>query len=200
MPGFVEGAPRRRQCKVGRMERWRSALRQAVRTAGRHPLLAGAVVLTLGLGIGVNTMLFSVMHAVLLRPLPFRDPSRLLVVWEQDPTRDGHLHEVSFPDFRDWRAQTRSFADMAAMGSINWGSSLRHGGEKLGVSYRAVSASFFETLGVRPLLGRGLLPEDDEPRVEPRVPLPIKLQDPLELRYGCPSWRRSARRMSTRPW
>ena len=116
------------------------------------------------LGIGATTTIFSVLHAVVLRPFPFERQDELVMIWEQDES--ARLLEVSFPNYRDWRRQAQSFADMAAIGSVNWSFTTTINGEPESVSYAAVSTSFFETLGVRPLLGRTFLSDEDEPDAE----------------------------------
>ena len=147
---------------------WLSDLRHSLRTLRREPLSSFAIVLTLGLGLGVNAAVFSFVEAVLLRPLPAHEPERLVVLWESDLSRRGDLIEVSLPNFLDWRRDARELEEMAAMGTHDWGYVLLGEGEPARVPYRAVSASFFDTLRVAPLLGRTFLPEDDTPGA-PRV-------------------------------
>jgi len=110
----------------------------------------------------MNLAVFSVVKTVVLRLFPFADQERLVIIWEQDTSRDSYLHEVSYPNFLDWHAQSESFAEMAAMGSTFWG---RHRfvreDRPLSGAHRAVSHSFFDTLGVPAALGRTFLPEDD---------------------------------------
>jgi predicted permease len=137
--------------------------RQALRRLVRRPGLTMAVILILGLGIGVSTAVFSVVRRVLMRPIPVAELGRLVVAWETDPSQVGSLVEVSYPYFLDWRAQSRSFEDLAAFGSVNWSYEFEGPPRREGVSAAFVSASFFDTLRVRPLLGRSFLPEEDEP-------------------------------------
>lgn len=92
-----------------------SDLRLACRALTRHRALSAAAVLTLAVGIGSTTPIFSAADAVLLRPLPFRDQDRLVVMWETDLRRDAKLIELSHRDFSDWRAQSTRFEAMAAM-------------------------------------------------------------------------------------
>jgi putative ABC transport system permease protein len=125
--------------------------------------LTAAIVLILALGIGVSTAVFSVVRRVLLHPIPVAPLGRFIVAWEIDPAREGSLIEVSFPYFQDWRAQNRSFEDMAAYGSVNWSHEFRGPPARETVSASFVSASFFDTLRARPLLGRTFLPHEDEP-------------------------------------
>lgn len=147
---------------------WRE-IRYAARALGRDPALSAVAVLTLALGLGVNTAVFSVVDAVLLRPLPVTNQERLAVFWEQELQRGNDLLEVSLPDFKDWRARNHGFENMSAFVSINWGAMLRdaHGTDR--VSYRATSASFFETLGARAALGRTFDADADDPAAAPVV-------------------------------
>jgi len=87
-------------------------LRQAIRSLRRRPAFALAAILTVALGVGANTAVYRVIYAVLLRPLPFRDPQRLMQLWESTPVLPQL--QVAVPDFDDWRNQTHSFAQMAA--------------------------------------------------------------------------------------
>ena len=82
-------------------------MRSAVRSLRRRPAFALAAILTVALGVGANTALFSVIYAVLIQPLPFRDPGKLVRIWETHPALPQL--QVTAPDFRDWRSQTRSF-------------------------------------------------------------------------------------------
>jgi predicted permease len=139
--------------------------REALLRLRRAPGLGAAAGLMLALGIGASTAMFSVVDAVLLRGLPFSAPERLLVMWERDLEGTHPLVEVSYPHFLDWRAGAASFEDLAVFGSNNWGLEARprEGGERYRITYSAVSASFFETLGAKPRLGRTFRAEDDEP-------------------------------------
>src|SRR5215213_10559748 len=81
-------------------------VRYAVRTLLRQPGFAAVAVVTLALGIGANTAIFSVIDAALLRSLPYREPGRLVHLWETKRSRDFEQREASYPDFQDWRAQS----------------------------------------------------------------------------------------------
>ena len=141
---------------------------EACRALRREPAVASTVVLMLGAAIGASVVAFAVLNALFIRPLRVRDPQRLVVLWEEDLAQDRHLMEVSFRNFLDWRARSTSFENMAAVGSHDWTLVLLAEGEPARISYRAVAASFFDTLGAEPLLGRTFVPEDDEPGA-PRV-------------------------------
>jgi putative ABC transport system permease protein len=128
-----------------------------------RPGLTAAIILILALGIGTSTAIFSVVGRVLVRPIPVAELNRLVVAWEIDPSRAGSLIEVSFPYFRDWRVQSRSFEDLAAFGSVNWSYEFKGPPARETVPAAFVSASFFDTLRTRPLLGRTFRPHEDEP-------------------------------------
>jgi putative ABC transport system permease protein len=136
-------------------------LRQALRRLARRPVATAVAVLTLAVGIGMTTAIFSVAHAVVLRPLPYAQPDRLVLVWQADRDRGQPFVEMSYPTFRDWRASRAVFEDLAGFPSTNQGFVLSGRGEPAGVSARLVSASFFDVLGVPPALGRVLQKEDD---------------------------------------
>src|SRR5829696_7035596 len=89
-------------------------VRYAVRTLARQPGFAAVAVLTLALGIGANTAIFSVIDATLLRSLPYREPGRLVHLWETKRSRDFEQREASYPDFQDWRAQGSEVFEGAA--------------------------------------------------------------------------------------
>ena len=137
-------------------------LRYALRQLIKSPGFTFVAVLTLALGIGANSAIFSVIDAVLLRSLPFPNPDRLTMVWGTAPQHPGEDKQVhSFPDFRDLRAQNHTFAAMSAYtgASAIWGT----GENSEDVPGLAATSDIFDVLGVRPLLGRGFGPEDDKP-------------------------------------
>ena len=131
-------------------------LRYSVRRLRAHPGFTAVSILTLALGIGASTAIFSVVDAVLLRPLPYPDPQKLVRVWEQAP--DGHRMNIGGPNFDDFRAQNNTFASLAVYGY--WLSSVSSGGEPARINIAAVSSDFFKTLGVEPLRGRTFAPEE----------------------------------------
>jgi putative ABC transport system permease protein len=139
-------------------------LRYALRTLGRWPGFTAVVVLTLALGIGGNAAIFSVVNAVLLRPLPYADPDRLVFVFGT-PT-DGDSAKVgsssSYPDFADFRARSRSFSQLAAF-SVRQTTVTGKAFEPSIVSGAPITANLFPMLGVSPLLGRSFLAEEDKP-------------------------------------
>jgi predicted permease len=135
-------------------------LRYALRVLRKNPAFASASVLVLALGIGANTAIFSVANAVLLRPLPFPEPARIVRLWDTYGT-PGNYGPVSYPNFEDWRAWNHSFSDMAVFAER--GFVLTGAGAATPLQAVAASASFFDVLGVQPALGRKFLPEEDRP-------------------------------------
>ncbi len=138
-------------------------LRYGLRTLMKSPGFAFVAVLTLALGIGANTAIFSVVNGVLLRPLPYFEPERLVMVWADRPILQAQIGLEDFPvavaDFVDWRNQNQVFEQMAVMQPprIN----LTRGGEPESVIGLRASASLFPLLGARFAVGRGFLPEED---------------------------------------
>jgi putative ABC transport system permease protein len=139
---------------------WRD-LRYGARMLARSPGFTAVAVLALGLGIGANTAIFSAVHAVLLTPLPYHDPDRLVFVWE-DASHLGSPKDGAAPaNYFDWKAQNQVFADMAA---VVWRTADFTGdGPPEMVNGHDVLGNLFDVLGVRPLLGRTLTGADDAP-------------------------------------
>lgn len=150
-------------------------LRHALRLMRRRPGFSAVVVLTLALGIGANTAIFSLINAVLLRPLPYRDPGRLAMLWTDDQAHDDHEGRVALVNFRDWKAQNHSFQDMTVFSGQTF--MLGSDGSPERLRSARVPANFFPLLGVEPILGR-VFSTDEEKRGE-RV---------LVLSYGL--WQR----------
>jgi len=136
-------------------------LRQALQRLRRRPVATAIAILTLAVGIGATTAIFSVAHAVILRPLPYAHPERLVLVSQRDRERGQPFVEMSYPTFRDWRADDTVFEDLAGFPSTNQGWVMAGQGEPTSVTGRLVSANFFDVLGVAPALGRTLRPDDD---------------------------------------
>ena len=137
----------------------------------KNPGFAIVAILTLALGIGADTAIFSVVNAVLLRPLPYRDASRLLIIRESN-ARVGEV-SVSYPDFLDWRQQSRSFAAMVAVHNV--GFNLSGVDKPESISGYGVSPEFLSMLGVQPILGRDFLPAEENAGTEPVVLLSYEL-------------------------
>ena len=129
-------------------------LRGAVRGFVRQPAFTLVAVLTLALGIGAAVAIFSVFHAVVLRPLPFHEPSRLVSIWEQNPERGWHQAQVAAANYLDWRESAESFTDMAAYNDWFDEKVLLQDGEPMVVLGSEVTGDFFEVLGVPPAEGR----------------------------------------------
>ena len=141
-------------------------LRYGFRMLLKSPGFTAVAVVTLALGIGANTAMFSVVDTALLRPLRYQEPDRLRLVWGKPA--DGSLNVVSAQDFADWRERNHSFEQMAA---IWWyGFDLR-GEPPVRVAGMKVSANFFQTFRVRPQLGRLFAPDEDQPGKAPVVVL-----------------------------
>ncbi len=139
-------------------------LRLALRQSFKNPAFTAVAVITLALGIGANTAIFSVVNAVLVRPLPFKDPDRLVRVWHTPPAKSFpgiDRFSVSAANYIDWQRENHVFDQMG----IYSGRLLTLTGvaEPEQVIACTVSAGFFETLGVTPMLGRVFLPEEDRP-------------------------------------
>jgi putative ABC transport system permease protein len=144
------------------------SLTYAVRALLQERGFTAAAVLMLAIGIGANTAMFSIVRAVLLRPMGFHDPDGIVMVWPSNVQRSHAVGELSFGDYRDLQRRASSFARVAIIGSVNWWGTFRVGdGEPFGASMSAVSATFFDTLGARPLLGRTFRLEEDDPTSPP---------------------------------
>jgi putative ABC transport system permease protein len=136
-------------------------LRYGVRMLLKNPGFTVVAVLALALGIGANTAIFSVVNAVLLRPLPFADADRLIWITAVNPAQGITDSNVSPPDFADWKNQNQLFEDIAAF--VTGGAILSGSAEPERVPAADVTASFFSVLGVNPALGRNFLAEEDRP-------------------------------------
>ncbi|HZE69980.1 MAG TPA: ABC transporter permease [Pyrinomonadaceae bacterium] len=154
-------------------------IRYGVRSLVKHPGFTAVAVITLALGIGANTAIFSVVNAVLLRPLSFKNPERLVMLWEEASFAGFPRNTPAAANYADWKALSHSFEDMAAIDEQNF--SLTADGEPEYVSARGVTANFFPLLGVQPLLGRAFLPEDDRPEANKVAILSYSL---WQSRYG----------------
>ncbi|HEX4952151.1 MAG TPA: ABC transporter permease [Thermoanaerobaculia bacterium] len=134
-------------------------LRSAFRSLAKRPATTALVVLILALGIGANTAMFSIVNAVLLRPLPFERPSELAMVWLDNRVEGWHRDITSYPNFLDWR-QNQSFEALAGYRPL--AVALTSGGEPIEVQAATVTANFFSTLGVPPARGRGFTAEEEQ--------------------------------------
>src|SRR5918996_1190907 len=136
----------------------RQDLQYSFRRLIKDPGFTLIAVATLGLGIGVNTAIFSVVNGVLLNPLPYPEPDRLVALYSR--TADGPRASSSYPNFLDWMRENRSFSDLAAFRPDDL--NLIGLGQPERVPAEMVSASFFRLLGVQPILGRTFLATDDQ--------------------------------------
>jgi putative ABC transport system permease protein len=136
-------------------------LRYGARMLLKNPGFTLIAVITLGLGIGANAAIFTVVNGALLRPLPYDDPDRLVMLWESDPRRNIDQQRVAPPNLVEWREQSHSFENIAYWtGNDEFNLVTADGVEKAKCAY--VTSSLFSTLRVRPWLGRSLLPEEDQ--------------------------------------
>jgi len=134
-------------------------LRYATRALRSSPGFMVVTVLTLALGIGANTAIFSLVYATLLRPLPYRDPGKLMSLGEsREQLSNIKISQVSYPDYLDWRKRVKSFSSIATYSGDAF--TLRVAEEPKNVFATQVSANFLSTLGVKPLLGRDLVDGD----------------------------------------
>lgn len=142
-------------------------LRHALQRIRQQPAFALTIMIVLTLATSALAVVLAVADAVIRRPLPYSEPERLAVVWEIGLEND--IVEVSHRNYVDWRSGAKSFTDLAAFGSVNWGQRLTGHGEPTEVPAAAVSASFFDVLGVPPQLGRVLRESDDHSKAAPVV-------------------------------
>lgn len=146
------------------MHNWLTDLCYGFRALRRSPSFALGAILVLALGIGANTVIFSIVNAALLRPLPFDDPSRLMQVWHVPPAKNFpglNLFSVSPANYLDWQRQSFSYEAMAVYG----GRSFSVGGKERpeAILAAAVAPEFFSVLRVRPMLGRTFSPDENAP-------------------------------------
>lgn len=135
--------------------------RYSARTLARSPGFCAVAALTLAVGIGANTAMFSVVNAMLLRPLPFPNRDRIVQIWATNPGKGWTRVPVSPLDFLDWRGQNQSFERLTA--ARFWFYSVAGQGNPEQLHGMRVSPGFFATLGVQPDLGRAFLPEEEQP-------------------------------------
>src|SRR5919106_1448864 len=135
-------------------------LLHSIRSLLRHPSFTAVAVITLMLAIGVNTTIFSVVNAVLLKALPFREPQQLVSV-HNNPAEEGGLPGIAAYQYLAWKEKNTTLYDLAAFSDNNF--NLTGDGEPERISCAQVTASLFTTLGVQPIRGRYFLPEEDKP-------------------------------------
>ncbi len=133
--------------------------RHAARALVRQPGLSLAAIVTLALGIGANVAIFSVVHSVLLRPLPFADADRLVLLYEKNPERGWTRAQVAGANYVDWQREVGSFVDVGAYDDWLDEVALIHDGEPTAVNAQRVTGNLFSVLGAQPIMGRAF--EDD---------------------------------------
>ena len=138
-------------------------IRYGIRMVAKSPGFAAIAILTLALGIGADTALFSVVNGVLLNPLPYRQPDRLVAIYAR--SKEFSHGSISYPNFLDWVRSQRSFSSLAAFRQDDF--NLTGMGEPERVRAEMVSADFFSVLGVNPVAGRLLRPEEDQVGAQP---------------------------------
>ena len=155
-------------------------LRYGIRILARSPGFTAVAVLTLALGIGASTAIFSFINGVLLRPLPFKDPDRLVFVGGKSQRQETGFLQISFPSYLDIREQNEVFEDLAAIWTETW--TLTGKGDPSPVKGLRVTPNFFNVAGVQPLLGRVFLPEEGKKGHDQVVLLSHRL---WQSRYGA---------------
>ncbi|HEV2493350.1 MAG TPA: ABC transporter permease [Terriglobia bacterium] len=153
--------------RVNYLENFIEDIRYGFRQLRRNPGFTAVAVLTLALGIGANTAIFSVVYAVLLKPLPFRSPGQLVRVFEANERAGIPAEGCTYAEFQEWRRQNHVFSGMAAVQGHEL--TLTGHGEPTVVRVGDVTADFFSVLGVPPLTGRTFLPADDDQGAAPVV-------------------------------
>jgi predicted permease len=179
----MNAADQRRERRVRRreyLEELVQDLAHAVRQLRRRPAFAIVTVLTLAVGIGADTAVFSVADHVVLRPLPHHDAGSIVALWEFDQRTGESRKEVSAGNFVSWRDRSQSFASMALIEPYGFDLSASDG-PPVAVRTWGVTEGFFETIGGPPVLGRGFLPDEHVPNAPPAVVLSYRF---WQQRYG----------------
>ena len=140
--------------------------RYTLRSLAKNPLFAAVVVLPLALGIGANTAIFTIVDAALIRSLPYRQPDRLVHLFEVKEAGEPEPHEASYPDFQDWTRANRFVEGVAGYSFYGMGATLSGGGQPERIEIAAVTPAFFPLLGVQAALGRTFLANEDQPKAE----------------------------------
>jgi predicted permease len=137
-------------------------LRYALRMLSKSPGFTLVVILTLALGIGANTAIFSVVYAALLRPLPYREPGKLFVLgeWRHSQMEEADIADTSYPDYVDWKQRAKTIQSFAGFGGDAF--TVTVNGEPKNTFAGQVTPSFFSTLGVKPILGRDFVDGEDQ--------------------------------------
>jgi putative ABC transport system permease protein len=136
-------------------------LRHGFRLLRKYPAFSLAIIVTVALGLGANATIFGVINAVLLEPLPYSEPDRLVRLWENNLKQNQPEFPVSVPNFQDWQRQQTSFEQLAALELATF--NLTGRGEPQRVAAARITANLVPTLGVAPALGRSFLPDEEKP-------------------------------------
>ena len=150
----------RRQAGLPFLEVLRQDLRYGLRMLRKSPAFTAIAIITLALGIGANSAIFSVVNGVLLQPLPYSDPGRLINVFNTAPSRDLDIFGASPPDFRTLRERNQTLTSLSALSMSFFNLTGPSQPERLRAS--VVSAEYFTTLGVKPAVGRAFLPNEEQ--------------------------------------
>jgi putative ABC transport system permease protein len=143
------------------MESLFNDFRYAIRSIIKRPGFTAIAVITLALGIGANTAIFSTVNALLINPLPFPNQDRVVAIWDKEPSRGLDHNEVTMANYLDWRAQNQSFEHLAL--ERWWSTNLTAGDTPERVQGFLVTANFFDVLGVKPVKGRNFADEENQP-------------------------------------
>src|SRR6266705_323173 len=146
-----------------KMETLLQDIRFGVRMLGKNRAFTFVALLTLALGIGANTAIFSVVNAIVFRPLPYAVPQQLVGVWTKDLKRPGSQYPAALPTFRDWQQQSQLFSGFAAYAFNRFHVSGNEGPDETRGVF--ATSNFFDVMGVKPFLGRALQPTDERERV-----------------------------------
>lgn len=144
------------------MDSWIKDVKYAARTLLKNPGFAIVAIVTIGLGIGANTAIFSVVRTVLLQPLPYDEPDELVLLWGEMRNRGVTHFPMSPPDFQSYREGAEALDDLAAVFTFN--ASLTGDGDPVQVTAASVTPNFFDLMGLSPALGRGFIEEDGFPQ------------------------------------
>ena len=140
-------------------------LKFSARSLLKRPTLTIIAIVTLAIGIGSNSAIFSVVNALLIKPLPFADLERVVAVWESQPARSAQRLEVSMANFLDWRSQNQTFEQMGL--SRSWSTNLTGGDSPERIQGVLVTANFLDVIGMTPALGRSFAADEDQPGKDP---------------------------------
>ena len=135
--------------------------RYGIRNLLKRPGFSAIAIITLALGIGANSAIFSAINALLLKPLPIPNQDRVVAIWDKNPSRGVDHNEVAFANYLDWRAQSHSFDQLAL--ERWWSTNLTGGDMPERIQGFLVSSNFFDVVGVKPVQGRNFLPNENEP-------------------------------------